>query len=641
LAEYIAGAAPFLPTREYGYRGGELLVTMSSGDDLRLLKFLHKLYIGALGRSPNTTEQQQGMDSLTAAGAQSQAQLLAAAQAIAQSLFDSTEYAQRSRTDAQFVTDLYWAYPQRAPDSGGYQAWLNAVPVYGRAAVRDGFAYSGEFSGLVSRIYGIATDDNQRTLLFVYKLYSALGRDPSSSELSQGIDRLNAAALQGQNQVIAEAQAFAREIFTSTEYANRNRSDRDFVMDLYLATVQRAPDSSGWDAWTAAVASAGRPAVREGFLAGGEFQYLAGTLYREEFWLVNDRLGTPRMIVDKSGSLAGVKRHDYLPFGEELYAGIGGRTTQQGYTGDSVRQHFTGYEADGETGLNFAQARYQSPVQGRFTSVDPLMASASVVEPQSLNRYSYVQNDPVNAVDPTGMSLADMGVLQTSDPAEAQSAQDLALRRFQISINDDYAASHGGTVSYSGNHATLDKLSSGSVVATVNIYGHFEDVWGNPNYSAMANALWGLARTGYRFDGPTASPVQSQFRNFLAGVIDNGVGPPPILGWSLGRVIRLGADAIAKDYADEDSTAYYVGSWVPDAVAAVAGGEAGLVDEAGLRLGGKLALDDAHHTFPVVGKLSHFQLTLYQKGIKGSHWITRVPLPLRRFPQRARTLLKF
>jgi YD repeat-containing protein len=67
LAEYLPGAAPFLPTKEYGYRDGELLVTMSSGDDLRLLKFLHKLYIGALGRSPNSTEQQQGMDSLTTA----------------------------------------------------------------------------------------------------------------------------------------------------------------------------------------------------------------------------------------------------------------------------------------------------------------------------------------------------------------------------------------------------------------------------------------------------------------------------------------------------------------------------------------------------------------------------------------------
>ncbi len=38
-------------------------------------------------------------------------------------------------------------------------------------------------------------------------------------------------------------------------------------------------------------------------------------------WLVADHLGTPRMIADQTGSLAGIKRHDYLPFGEELFAG--------------------------------------------------------------------------------------------------------------------------------------------------------------------------------------------------------------------------------------------------------------------------------------------------------------------------------
>lgn len=42
-------------------------------------------------------------------------------------------------------------------------------------------------------------------------------------------------------------------------------------------------------------------------------------------WLVADHLGTPRMIFDQTGSLANVKRHEYLPFGEEISA-YGGRT---------------------------------------------------------------------------------------------------------------------------------------------------------------------------------------------------------------------------------------------------------------------------------------------------------------------------
>ncbi|MBA2703154.1 MAG: hypothetical protein H0U60_04790 [Blastocatellia bacterium] len=54
--------------------------------------------------------------------------------------------------------------------------------------------------------------------------------------------------------------------------------------------------------------------------------------YLTFIWLVTDQLGTPRMIFDKTGSLATTSRHDYLPFGEEVYANTGLCTTTQGYT---------------------------------------------------------------------------------------------------------------------------------------------------------------------------------------------------------------------------------------------------------------------------------------------------------------------
>jgi len=93
-----------------------------------------------------------------------------------------------------------------------------------------------------------------------------------------------------------------------------------------------------------------------------------------------------------------------LPFGEEVAAGVGGRTTSQGYSQvDNVRQQFTGYERDGETGLDYAQARYFSSTQGRFISPDPLLASGQPAEPQSWNRYAYVLNNPLMFVDPFGL----------------------------------------------------------------------------------------------------------------------------------------------------------------------------------------------------------------------------------------------
>jgi len=125
-------------------------------------------------------------------------------------------------------------------------------------------------------------------------------------------------------------------------------------------------------------------------------------------WLVTDQLGTPRMVVDRTGSLAGVTRHDYLPFGEELYAGAGGRADTQGYDADdNVRQKFTGYERDDESKLDYAQARYYASVQGRFTSLDPLLASGRVSNPQSWNRYTYVLNNPLRFIDPNGLQEQD------------------------------------------------------------------------------------------------------------------------------------------------------------------------------------------------------------------------------------------
>ena len=56
-----------------------------------------------------------------------------------------------------------------------------------------------------------------------------------------------------------------------------------------------------------------------------------------------------------------------------------------------------------ETGLDYFGARYFSGAQGRFTTPDPLMASATVYDPQSWNRYTYGRNNPLRFIDPTGM----------------------------------------------------------------------------------------------------------------------------------------------------------------------------------------------------------------------------------------------
>lgn len=68
-----------------------------------------------------------------------------------------------------------------------------------------------------------------------------------------------------------------------------------------------------------------------------------------------------------------------------------------------MSKDYTGYEKDEESGLEFAQARYYNPTHGRFTSVDPLTASATIRNPQTLNRYSYALNSPYKFTDPLGL----------------------------------------------------------------------------------------------------------------------------------------------------------------------------------------------------------------------------------------------
>jgi RHS repeat-associated protein len=138
-------------------------------------------------------------------------------------------------------------------------------------------------------------------------------------------------------------------------------------------------------------------------------------------WLVTDQLGTPRIAADKTGTLAGVSRHDYLPFGEDLSVG---RSTVAGYsTADGVRQKFTDKERDNESGLDYFGARYYASMQGRFTSVDPVFVRLSRLnDPQRWNLYGHARENPIKYLDPDGRDL-----VPTNDQSAAQLKADFEM----------------------------------------------------------------------------------------------------------------------------------------------------------------------------------------------------------------------
>ncbi len=119
-------------------------------------------------------------------------------------------------------------------------------------------------------------------------------------------------------------------------------------------------------------------------------------------YTATDPLGSPRVITNKQGQI--VSRRDFMPFGEEVAPDATYRKAALKYgANDNIRQKFTGYQRDEETGLDFAEARYYNNSHGRFTAVDPLLASGKSANPQTFNRYAYTMNRPLILTDSTGL----------------------------------------------------------------------------------------------------------------------------------------------------------------------------------------------------------------------------------------------
>ena len=107
-----------------------------------------------------------------------------------------------------------------------------------------------------------------------------------------------------------------------------------------------------------------------------------------------DHLGGTNVLTDQTGLVRELT--EYKPFG--------GIARHEKYGSDTATAwyYFTGKPLDDETGLMYYGARYYNPSLGRFITPDTIVQSPGT--PQTLNRYTYCNNNPVNNIDPTGHS---------------------------------------------------------------------------------------------------------------------------------------------------------------------------------------------------------------------------------------------
>ncbi|MBI5854279.1 MAG: RHS repeat-associated core domain-containing protein [Nitrospirae bacterium] len=103
-----------------------------------------------------------------------------------------------------------------------------------------------------------------------------------------------------------------------------------------------------------------------------------------------DHLGSTSVVTDSTGTQ--VQALTYYPFGQT-------RTNVPG-TPVNVAHKYTGKELDNATGLYWYEWRTYDPVLARFTTPDTIVPNPR--DPQDLNRYSYVGNNPLRYTDPTG-----------------------------------------------------------------------------------------------------------------------------------------------------------------------------------------------------------------------------------------------
>ena len=108
------------------------------------------------------------------------------------------------------------------------------------------------------------------------------------------------------------------------------------------------------------------------------------------YFSLTDWLGTERRRVDASGNP--VENCNNFAFGDV-------QTCTQSTVSPML---FTGEEYDAETNLDHFWFRQYSPTQGAWLTPDPAgLAAVDLTNPQSLNRYAYVTNNPLNAIRST------------------------------------------------------------------------------------------------------------------------------------------------------------------------------------------------------------------------------------------------
>jgi len=194
--------------------------------------------------------------------------------ALAIGFFSSVEYIGFNRTNGEFVDDLYRTFLNRDADTAGRDFWLGQFSAgLTREVVLVAFMFSPEFRSFTASIFGDTSV--RRELDSVMDFYRGLlFRLPDGGGFNFWVGRFRTAQCAGAAAVTAEAEAISGEFARGAEYANRNRTNSEYVGDLYNAILRRGGDGPGVQFWINSIATGTltREQVRQQFVQSPEFQ---------------------------------------------------------------------------------------------------------------------------------------------------------------------------------------------------------------------------------------------------------------------------------------------------------------------------------------------------------------------------------
>ncbi len=266
---------------------------------------------------------------------------------------------------------------------------------------------------------------------------------------------------------------------------------------------------------------------------------------------LKDPLGTLRVQVAAGGGAAGGTEQTCfsLPFGDALNC----VDTALATADDASGLHFTGKERDTESGNDYFGARYYASSMGRFlqpdwsAKVDPV-PYAKLDDPQSLNLYSYVWNNPLSRTDPDGHQCDTCQKVwnwltsshSASASASATAGQGGASNGFLSANARGGTAQASASASYGLNTSASAKASASVAEATVNEGTHSTSQMNG--VTANAGASVGVGLGGKAGVGVSASAGANADVLTASQTEKINIGPVTITGGASGAV-GIGANA--------------------------------------------------------------------------------------------------